>query len=436
MDVSIERKNDLQEPTRLLNANYVLLWQGQFVSRAGSELFSIAMMLWVKEVTESSSILGILMMLASIPAVFSSALGGVFADRFSRKKIIVTSDAISGLLMFSLGTLMFMYPTHVRVILLGMFIVVTLNGIVSSFFIPAVTASIPSIVPREMIERANSLRQASFRVAGFIGTAIGGFLYKAIGAPMIVLINGLTYWISAISESFIKIPDVQRSQREDSGTLLAKIKQDLKEGFEFMWHFPGLRGLFLASAILNFFTMPIMVLLPFYVLDFLKIGEEWVGLLLLALGVGSLMGSIFAGIFRFRGKRRAVVLILAMLVQGLTPIALGLFIVPSLAVIFACLSGMMGGFIFVNIISILQQVIATEMRGRVFGLLNTFSASIAPLGMGVGGIVGDLTGKNIPLVFIACGTIIIFIILMVAMRRSFRQFLAFDQPKTPESMNG
>ena len=86
--------NNSDTNIKLFNKNYFLLWQGQFMSRIGSQVYLIAMIIWIKEATDSASLLGLMGFIGGIPAVIFSIIGGVFADRHSRKKIIVFTDII------------------------------------------------------------------------------------------------------------------------------------------------------------------------------------------------------------------------------------------------------------------------------------------------------------------------------------------------------
>ena len=84
---------------KLLNKNFVLLWQGQFVSRMGTQVFLIAMLAWIKDTTDSGIMLGTISAIAGAVAIALGPFCGVFADRNSRKKIIVVTDILNGILM-------------------------------------------------------------------------------------------------------------------------------------------------------------------------------------------------------------------------------------------------------------------------------------------------------------------------------------------------
>jgi DHA3 family macrolide efflux protein-like MFS transporter len=108
----------VEQPTKLLNRNFFLLWQGQFISRLGSQVVAVALVFWIKHATGSAALMGPIQMASSLPAVILAPIGGAFADRYSRRKIIVLSDALRGVAMLSLVSLMFVAPGATDTILL------------------------------------------------------------------------------------------------------------------------------------------------------------------------------------------------------------------------------------------------------------------------------------------------------------------------------
>ena len=105
---------------------------------------------------------------------------------------------------------------------------------------------------------------------------------------------------------------------------------------------------------------------------------------------------------------------------------LGLVKDPVTAMVLAFLGGATGGFVTVNITTILQITTPGEIRGRVFGLLGTLSISLAPLAMGLAGVIADLVGQNIPLIYVSCGAIMAVLSSVVLVNRHVRDFLAYE----------
>ncbi len=417
---------DVKKPLRLFNRNFFLLWQGQFVSQMGSQAYAIAMMLWVKHETGSASLVGLLMMVSMIPFVILGPFAGTFADHFSRRKIIIFSDILSGIPVLTLAFLMFYKPADSKLLIVCLFLVSVILGIIRSFFNPAISASIPDIVPREKVSAANSLNQSSYQISQFVGQGIGGYLFVILGAPLLFLIDGITYLFSALSASFIRIP--QKIPEKSGGwrDKLRQFKSDTAKGFQYVWGHTGIRALFFAAAFINFFAFPIFVLLPFYVEDYLKATPDWYGYILAASGFGTLIGYAIAGGVKIPSHFRSSAVISALVLMSFCLPVLSILREPVLALVLMIMIGILSGFFHINIYTLLQIAIPSEIRGRVFGLLITLSAGLTPISMGLSGIIADLVNQNIPLIYAVCGIIILFLSIITSLSKNFRSFLRTD----------
>ncbi|UCD17609.1 MAG: MFS transporter [Candidatus Zixiibacteriota bacterium] len=416
----------MTQPAKLFNRNFFLLWQGQFVSQVGNQVHHIAMMFWVKHVTGSASLMGLLMMLAMIPGVLLGPIGGTIADRYSRRRIIIFSDIICGIAVLSLATLLFYRPGDGSFAIVWLFTVSIVIGIVGGFFRPAISAAIPDLVPRDKVAAANSLNQSSVQVSSLLGQGAGGVLFRIFGAPLLFLADGLTYLFSAFSESFIDIPQVIPEKGSGWKAVLRDFWRDTKEGFNYVWQNRGMRTVFFTSTLLNFLVSPVAVLFPFYVEDYLQAPADWYGFLIASIGVGSLIGYAAAGALKVSGRTRSVLLIVFLIFLGLAFCALGLSKAPVLSLGITLLLGALSGAININIITILQLTTPSKIRGRVFGLLGTIVGGLMPIGMGLAGVVAELLDNNVALIFIVCGLAMALVNVAMAFNRNFREFLACE----------
>lgn len=409
-----------------MNRNFFVLWSGQFVSLIGNQAFAIALMFWIKHATGSASIMGFLMMASMIPSVILGPIGGVFADRHSRRNIIILSDLISGIAVVALSLVMFYVPGETTLILVTLFIVAIIVSVAGSFFQPAISAAIPDLVSKDKISRANSLNQSSVQISVFIGQGLGGIMYRICGAPLLFLIDGLTYLVATACESFVKIPQVVPQEKTKPGEVYKHVRNDLKEGYDYIRNKAGLKVLFTVFAFLNFFSMPFILFLPFYVEDVLKVAPDWYGYLLAAFGGGTLAGYIIIGLVKLSGKTKSRLFLLLLFVMSIALASLGFIRIAFVSLLVVFVTGVIVGVINLMILNILQISTPTEIRGRVFGLMVTITRVLSPLAMGVAGITGDLMHKNIPLIFLACGGGLILISLLVLMSREFRDFIAHE----------
>jgi MFS family permease len=430
----MQAPHNVQEPDKLFNRNFALQFQGQAISRLGSQMFMAGLLFWIKHATGSAALMGVLSMVASLPGVFLMPVGGALADRYPRRLIIIIGDLIRGLALLALTGFMLTNPTAVPAILVGLFVVSVINGIVGSFFGPALAATIPDLVPANKVNAANSLGQLSMQASLFIGQALGGVMYRLVGAPILFLFNGLSFLYSSTSEVFVKIPQTIPEAKGSWREQFREFGHTIAEGFRYVWDKPGLRAMLYFSAALSFFTAPILVLMPFYVEDTLRARTDWYGFLLAGYAVGTMFGFLLAGILRVPAQSRARLMLTISVLVPLGFVGLGLARSAGVALLLTLVGGAAAGYVTVNITSLIQVTTPSEIRGRVVGLLAALSTALTPISSGLAGIVADLVGQNIRLIFIACGAITALIALLLSTSSSYRAIMAteFDQAPLQE----
>jgi MFS transporter, DHA3 family, macrolide efflux protein len=415
---------------RLWNRDFGLVLSGQTVSQLGNQAFSVAMAFWLVEATGSASLMGLLLTASSLPGVLLGPVGGAVADRFNRIKIAVAADLVGGVAMTGLALVMFSGRASTSALVALFFAVAVLMGTVRAFFLPALGAAIPDLVPPDRLAAGNSLTQLTAQGALLVGQGVGGILYSLLGAPLLFLFDGLSYLVAAGSEAFVRLPPPRSPDAGEAGAGLRHVFRrfwtDIKEAMAYVKATRGLLGFVLAAAGYNFFLMPIVVLLPFFVADYLGRGARWYGFLLAGISAGEILGFVLAGVVRLRGRAKANFLI-ALMVLAPTPFALIGFIRSApVALAVAVALGAAIGMINVHVMTIMQASTPQELRGRVMGLLGTLGGAVIPVGMALGGIAGDLTGKNIPLVYTTCGIASFVFTLATLLRSGTRDFLARD----------
>jgi MFS family permease len=422
----------MMQPSRLLNRHFVLLFQGQLVSQIGSSVYLVALVFWVKHATDSATLIGLLAMVATIPGILLGPFGGTFADHFSRKRIIVIGDILNGVFISSIAFVMFMSPEETELIITLMFIEAVIGGTIMAVFRPAISASIPDIVPSTNIDTANGMMQGSFQVAMLIGQAAGGYLFRVLGAPLVMLIDGVTYLFSALSESFITIPQKTAERIESWGEAYQKFKGDTIEGFRYVQHSKGLRSLFFVIALLNFFAAPFGVLLAFFVEDTLQATPDWYGYIIAGLAFGTIVGSILAGALRISPAHKGKAVIVALVILALGFVAFAYSTTPLIALLILGFVGICSGVVNVLIAGVMQLSTPSEIRGRVFGLLGTLSAGLVPISLGLAGVIADLIHRNISLMYVVSGLCILAILPLLAFSRPFHELLAYEAPSEDE----
>jgi DHA3 family macrolide efflux protein-like MFS transporter len=420
-----------ERPTRLLNRNFLLLWQGQAVSQLGNQASAVATAFWALQVTHSATLMGLLVSAASLPVVLLGPIGGAVADRVSRKRIVVVADALSGLAMLALALTMLSGRASRPTLVTLLFAVSILMGVLRAFFMPAIQAALPSLVPTERLAGANSLNQLTIQGSQLLGQGIGGVLYALLGAPILFLIDAVSFLVSACSASFIRLPDRKPEPAparavEASGTL-ARFRADLGAGLAYVKGRRGLLGFLIAASSFNFFVMPIAVLLPIYVQDKLGAGAAWYGYLLAATSVGSVLGFVCGGALRFTGTARGRFVLTMMVLAPMPFLAIGFVTSRPLALVLSGAVGAMVAGINVYVMTALQATTPEALRGRVLGLMGTLASGLMPIGSALGGVLGDLTHHNIPLVYVGCGLSSLALTVALAVRPAVFEFLSYRE---------
>ena len=373
------------------NKDFLLLWSGQTVSQMGSRIFYIALMWWVLESTGSAFSIGTIMISSTLPMIILSPLAGTFVDRWHRKKVIVWMDIARGTIMFLIAILM--KAELLKVWHLYWFI--CLSSVASTFFNPAISATIPNIVPGKELTRANSLSQLTSNLTNILGPSVGGLLVASFGVPSAVILNGASFVCSAVSKMFIDIPRVERVSMD------RRVLEELREGVGFIWERPSLKGIFGTSAVLNFFGAPVSVLLPVMAREILKVGVRGLGFMESSLSVGALLATLFLSVTpEVRNRHKT-------LVWGIFTIGIMLILTGTVSNFYIILGfflvlGLAQGVVNILIHVYLQRMVPDEKRGRVFGVLTTICGGLQPLGYGMGGKLADLL--TVPVTFVISGT--------------------------------
>jgi MFS transporter, DHA3 family, macrolide efflux protein len=417
------------EPDRLLNRNFLLLWQGQLVSQFGNHAYQIAMMLWLMHATGSASIMGLIMMVSSLPGILFGPIAGTFVDRHSRRSIIIFSDIGQGLVVLAAAALLFFRGEATQVIVLALFVVAATAGVLNAAFVPAISASIPDLVPSTRVASANSMNEFSRQAASLTGRALGGLLFGWLGAPMLFLLNGLSFLFSAGTAAFIRIPQRLPERSRTLGASMRTYGRETMAGLRYVWDWSAMRAFLLLLAGFNFVVMPMFVLLPFFVTDVLRRDPSWYGFMLAGLSAGSLGGLSLAGVAKWTGSTRSGVLLFALALAGAVPGALAAVRAPVAAVALCFAFGAAAALINVFAVTIVQVITPGPMRGRVTSLQLAISMGAVPLGAGLGGILGDLTSRNIPLIYGLCGACALSFTLAASASPAFREFLSSEHSK-------
>jgi MFS transporter, DHA3 family, macrolide efflux protein len=431
---------------RLFNRNFTLVFAGQCLSFTGSALYSVVLVLYLKQLTGSATVIGIVELLAFLPWVLLGPFAGTLVDRSSRKTVIVWCDLLRGvvmILLFFTGLSYFASLTLFGSTLAGfrlasfpvtvwaVFFATVLVGIMDSAFNSALYSIVPEIVAKEKIQKGNSLFQGVSGVLAMAGNALGGIFFTFLGGALAFLINGISYLAAAFASLFITM--AHDRPRERTHFSYSHFLEETKEGFVFIWSNKGLRNQTIIYALSNLVFPMVMLSLPFLVEDVLHLKGAYYGYLLSMLTLSSIAGYFIFGQFNTTEKQNYIVICSIFFIEAF----LFLFLSRTTNIVFvfvllSLLSGCMAISRLINT-SLKQKVIPENLRGRVFGTLDSLNGGLAPLSFVLGGIIIDLTGKNIMMLFSIIFGIYAPLAIGFVFNRPIRHFYVHADDPAPAS---
>jgi MFS family permease len=361
-------------------SNYVLLLGAFTVSTVGDWLYKLALPLLVLRMTGSALGTAAVYSLEYAPYVVFSLVGGVTADRFDRRRLMVASDFLSALLVGLLAVLVWTGTQQVWMIYLGGFLL----GAVRPFYHPAFQALIPRLLPDAELPRANARVQMVESLLGFMGPVLGASVVVALGITSSLFLDTVSFVLSASAVAAIRIP------RAVVAKVKTRILDDLRAGYAYLKRD---RVILSGSVVMAFSNVGLYMIeanFVFYLVGLRHMRLWAVGIVLGAQGVGSVIGAAIAP--RLGARVRAGPLVIGALTAAGLATAL---LVParSLAAI-AVAWGAVGVFTMLVVVTwftLRMRTIPSELFGRVVGFSRMLAFVTIPPASILGGALLGLT---------------------------------------------
>lgn len=375
--VEVHEKEVLKES--LWNRNFILLLQGQLVSMFGNTIYDTALRFWILANTGSTALMGVLMAATVIPEIFMSPFVGTYIDRSDRKRIIVFTDAISGVAILFIGIAAVLGFIRVWMMLP----ICILVGITSCFFNPTIDSSIPDIVPKSKLIKANSIFSSISTGNEMAGYALGSFLVQLLGAPIIFIFNGISFLFSAVTECFISIPNIGGTAEKTT------YWEDMKLGLQFVRKSHGLLYLYITTAFLNLFGIMSMTLtLPWFKANS-ELGIVAYGIAMAVNTFGMFVGFSYLAVADIKKEKRFFTFILSGIIIAVTMIIYSLSLNFYIILVMFFINGICLAVINSLIQSSMQSSVTSDMRSKIFSFRRTLSSALMPLGMILAGVLAE-----------------------------------------------
>jgi len=378
----------------LKERNFLLFFIGQSASQVGSGMAPVAITFAVLQHGTASDV-GYVAAAGLTPVVIFLLVGGVLADRMSRRVVMLGSDALRALAETGLG----IWILTQRPPLWGFLVLAALVGAGQAFFSPAMTGIVPQVVSEGNLQQANALTGLSGSVGGIIGPAIAGVIIAVANPGWAVLIDGLSYVASVVSLYLIKI-DWRASESHESFLL------QLRQGWTEFWARTWLWVIVVEFSIVNILIFaPTFVLGPVIVKEYLGGATAW-GLILAAEGAGAVLGGIL--MLKWHAQR-------PLLIATISPIAwvwplLGLaYHAPASFIALGTFVSGAGVSIFSTLwVTTMQREIPSAILSRVSAYDWFGSLVFLPIGMALIGPIEKVFGFSTTIV--SCAVLLVVFI--------------------------
>src|SRR5450759_3325447 len=378
----------------LKHRNFRLFFFGQLISVTGTWMQTLAQAWLLMTLVGSNQaivLLGLLGVAQFVPVLVLGLFGGIVADVWPKRKTLIATQMVAGLLALTLGGLDFFHVVAVWHI----FVLAFLLGIVNAVDMPTRQSFVVEMVGRDDIANAVALNSAVFSGVRIVGPAIAGILIGILGTALCFVLNGLSYGAVVISLLAMRDSELMPAARLAMPRSLGAIRENLGEGLRYVWNTPVV---LLAIGVIGFvstFGMNFNVLLPVIAAQVLNVGAIGYGLLWASMGAGALIAALAVATL---ARPRLRVLVGGGMVLGAAELVLASTTAfpIALAAVFVCGAAAIATTASAN--SLVQITVPGPLRGRVMSVYTTVFVGSSPVGNGLTGGVGGLWGTPAALV--------------------------------------
>jgi MFS family permease len=382
----------------LRHRNFQLFFGGQLISLVGTWMQTVAQSWLVYRLTGSGLKLGAVGFASQIPVFLFAPLGGITADRYDRRRVVMGTQMASMLLAFVLAGL----TLSGRVQVWHVFVLAALLGVVNAFDIPARQSFLVDMVGKEDLMNAIALNSSMFNGARVIGPAIAGVLVAKLGEGWCFFANGASYIAVIIGLLLMKVNAAGRVSPQTSPW------EHIIEGFRFVSRTAPIRALLELLGVVSMTGMPYVVLMPIFAVRILHsggqelasllgshdLGAVRLGILMGSTGVGALLGALTLAMRSgVKGLGRWVTVCCAGFGLSLVLFALSRFFWVSVVLLMPVGYFMMLQMACSN--TLIQVMVPDELRGRVMAVYSMMFMGLAPVGALLGGALADRLGAPV-----------------------------------------
>jgi MFS family permease len=390
--------------------DFTRLWVGQTVSAVGSQVTLVALpLLAITTLHASTLAVGVLAASETVPFLLVGLPAGVWVDRWRRRPVLVAADAGRGLFLCSIPVAHALGVLHMP----QLYVVAFGTGVLTVFFDVAYQAYVPGLVEGDALLDANARLEVSQSAAQTVGPGIGGVLVQAVSAATTILIDTISYAVSAVVLVGIRTPEPRPPDAEGdgAGTLFASVR----EGLRYVLGHRLLRPVAIRAALYNLCTAMALAVFMLYAVRDLKVSPAAIGLLFSIGGGALVLGSSLVARWG-RRMRVGTTMAVGALVQGsgflLVPAAPRAHPMPFFVAAIA-IESLFSPMWNITQISLRQSVTPRRLQGRMTATIRFMIWGTLPLGSLLGGVLGAALGRHTTLWIAAVGSALSSVVVVL-----------------------
>ncbi len=404
--------------------DFLKLWSGETISLFGTQITALALPLTAALVLKvSPAEMGFLATVEFLPFLFLSLFAGVWVDRLTRRPILIIADIGRGILLGTIQAAFFLNVLSIELL----YVVGLLTGVMTVFFDLAYMSYLPALIERGQLVEGNGKLEISRSTAQISGPGLAGALVQLVSGPVAILLDAISYFVSALFIGLIKKPEVKEVR---PFTHKKSIWREIGEGLGVVFGNPILRSIAACTGTNNFFSNILMVVFTLYMVNELRLEPAVIGLIFAISSIGSLVGA-------FGANRAALRFGLGWAIIGSSAISFIDLLIPLTGpgspltipfLIVALFLATLGSTVYnINQVSLRQAITPDRLQGRMNASMRFVVWGTIPVGSLIGGFLGQTFGLRATLLIGALGVSLSFLWVLFSPVRHLK-----EQPKPLE----
>jgi len=415
------------------NKNFMLLITGNFMSLIGSNIQQFVLSLYVLALTGSATLFASMLAISILPRILLSPVAGVFGDWFDKKKAIILLDVINAVVL-AIFSLLFFLNGGLSIGLL--YVLVIVLEITEIFFASSMSAVLPSVVKKDELMEANSLRSMIVNIGQLLSPIIGALIYGMAGLLIVLIINAVSFLLSALSEMFIDVPKIKASEGKKSFKVF---KKDLLGGIDIIKRNTSIKTLIIIATIINFAIAPLFSVGMIYTIkEVMEASNLQFGVYQAVLSSSMILAPMFLvrTIKKYHTGKvisfsfffiALIIFAIAFSASGfIRSLGDGYILAYLLIMLFSFIMGVFVTCVNISINTMMQKIVPLEYMGRTSTVLGLAVTIFIPVGQMLFGLLYDI--MNPSLVIAISGMIILVTVL-----RFRTAILRIDEKPAPKA---